>query len=878
MKLKFEPNQQYQLDAINAVVDLFEGQPMAGGSLEIGLSTPGQLLTDVGIANSLSLGEATILRNMQVVQTRNGIYPPNELSGFDFSIEMETGTGKTYVFLRTLYELRARYGWSKFIVVVPSVAIREGVLKSIDLLKGHFDTLYENPPVDAWSYASKDVSSLRSFATSNAMQILVINIDAFNKDTNIIQQERESGIRPIEFIRSSNPIVVIDEAHNFTKESRREALARLNPLFTLRYSATLSQQAGVTPNILYKLDPVKAYDLKLVKRIEVDSVLEEPDFNIPHIGVKSIKATKKEVSAKLEIDVRAASGTARREVTVRYGSDLFTLSNERDIYQGFIVGQIDASNRTVEFENGSVLEEGQSIGVRGDSLMRIQIRQTVKEHFEKELRVSRLPEGQRMKVLSLFFIDRVDNYVQDDGKIRQWFIEAYNEHAAKERYAALPKLAVEQVHGGYFTKKKKRPEKGKPAEEVALDTSGATADDNETYRLIMRDKESLLALDTPLRFIFSHTALREGWDNPNVFQICTLNETKSEVKKRQEIGRGLRLPVRENGERCFDPSVNLLTVVANESYDDFARKLQDEIETDTGTKFEGRVANKRLRQEARLKKGWRMDPYFVELWERIKHKTRYRVEFDSEDLIRKAAEEFKNTPKIESPKFTISKGELKTQREGVVAETKSFSQVAEEYSAPIPDLIGFLQRETELTRGTLAQILIRSGRLAEVHKNPQQFLDQALGSIRKSMSELMVSGIKYIKIAGGEYEMREFEEHEIRGYIDRMLKVDRSIYDHIEFDSPVEEEFAKTLDARDDIRLFIKMPPWFKVDTPLGTYNPDWAIVKENDAKLYLVRETKGTTDWFRLDEQERRKIKCGEAHFDALGVDYEWVKSAASV
>lgn len=871
MKIQFDSNQDYQLEAINSVVEVFEGQPLAGGDYEISLNTPaGELFSELGVGNRLLLDDATLLANARGMQERGGITPSDKLDGRNFSVEMETGTGKTYVYLRTIYELNARYGFKKFIVVVPSVAIREGVLNSIELTREHFQTLYGNQPVDAWVYDSTQVSRLRQFAGSSGMQLLVINIDAFNKSIAVINKENDrlSGRKPVEFIQATNPIVVIDEPQNMETETARTAIATLNPLCTLRYSATHRNLY----NLLYRLDPVKAYDLRLVKRIEVDSVIEETDFNKPYVRVASIVATRRDITAKLELDTNGKAGPARKTFPVKKnGTDLYELSNGRENYRGYIVDHIDAANNYIAFTNGVTLSVAEVHGGRTDDVMRLQVRETIKEHFEKELSIDRLPEGQRLKVLSLFFIDRVANYAEEDGKIRRWFVEAYEEIARQPRFAPLTPLPVGQVHNGYFAS-----DKGKPKDSAE---GRSTKADDEAYVLIMRDKERLMSRDEPLRFIFSHSALREGWDSPNVFQICTLNETRSEMKKRQEIGRGLRLPVRENGERSFEPNINRLTVIANESYQEFAAKLQTEMETDCGVKFDGRINNKRDRQKATLRKGWQLDPNFIELWNRIKHKTRYRVRYDTERLIEDAAALLKSQPAIESPKFRIEKGEILAGREGLSTELRATrGESIARYEASIPDVLGYLQRETELTRTTIAEILIRTGRLSEVKLNPQQFLDQSLASIRKVLHELMVAGIKYERVAGAEYEMMLFEEKEIEGYLTRMVAIEHSIYDYIEYDSEIERQFAEALDRRSDIKLFVKLPRWFKIETPLGTYNPDWAIVKEEDGKLYLVRETKSTTDLLELDERERQKILCGKSHFDELDVDYRWVKNANEV
>ena len=888
MKIKFEANQPYPLDAIQAAVELFDGQPLASGAFEIRFDAAGgELFTELGTGNRLELQGEQVLANLNTIQRGNDISPSAALETlpckdtqgkprafFNFSVEMETGTGKTYVYLRSLYELNQRYGFKKFIIVVPSVAIREGVMTSLRLTEEHFKTLYGNLPVECWVYDSKQVSRLRQFAGSNTLQVLVINIDAFNKQANNVihkENDRLSGRRPIEFIQSANPIVILDEPQNMESEQAKTAIASLNPLCTLRYSATHRNLY----NLLYRLDPVKAYDLKLVKRIEVDSVMDDPEFNQPYIEVQSIAATKTKITAKLALDVNNGSGPRRKSISVsRSGVDLFDKSGEREQYRDHIIDEINAGdgngNGSVSFTNGLVLYVGQTHGGRTQEVMRVQIRESVKEHFEKELRVKRtLPQGQRVKVLSLFFIDRVANYAAENGKIRHWFIEAYKEVSALPKYRELAPLPVEQVHNGYFSATKGIPK----------DTRGDTQADDEAYELIMRDKERLLSMDEPLRFIFSHSALREGWDNPNVFQICTLNETRSEIKKRQEIGRGLRLPVMENGERCFDPNINRLTVIANESYDEFAAKLQNEIEAECGVKFEGRISNKRERRTARLVEGWRLNEDFKELWSRIKHRTRYAVDYTTADLIAKAAMRLAGMDKIEPAKIQVQKVGIEIDGEGLTTRLLATTRAQLEYQAcKIPDLLGYLQSKTELTRSTLAQILIQSGRLGEVKDNPQMFLDQALYAIQAELHELMIAGIKYERIGGSEYEMYLFEKNEIAGYLCNTLEVEKSIYDVVVWESEIERQFAAAMSTREDIRLFVKLPGWFKIETPIGTYNPDWAIVKAHDEKVYLVRETKSSKDQLKLRGSEWAKIQCGKAHFEELGVDFEPVTKAEEV
>lgn len=876
MKIQFDGQQQYQLDAVNAVLDLFDGQPLAQGQFEIGPGAgAGEFLSDLGFGNRLALGEEAILENLSEVQERNGIERSGELDGMNFTTEMETGTGKTYVYLRTIHELHARYGFNKFVIAVPSVAIREGVKTSIEITRDHFRSLFDEQPFDYWVYDSKRVSSLRQFATSNQLQILIINIDAFNKPANnVIHQENDrlSGHKPIEFIQATNPVVIMDEPQNMESGPAKAAIQSLNPICTLRYSATNRNLY----NLIYRLSPVDAYDMKLVKRIEVDSVLEDSDFNQPYISVEAITATKSKIKAKVSLDVRDKSGPKRKSVTVdKNGTDLFDLSGEREMYEGYIVDHIDAGSGYVAFTNGERLYEGQTIGENRDERMRVQVRETVREHLEKELRILRtLPEERRLKVLSLFFIDKVANYAEDDGKIKRWFIEAYEELSKERAYAPLNQLPVAQVHNGYFAQDKSGPK----------DTSGKTKADDEAYEIIMKDKERLLSPGEPLRFIFSHSALREGWDNPNVFQICTLNEARSELRKRQEIGRGLRLPVDASGERSFDPNLNKLTVIANESYAEFASALQNEIEEETGVKFEDRIVKKRDRRKANLKQGWRLDEDFKQLWNRIKHKTRYSVDYDTQELISLASEAIKEMPKIHAPKIAVDRRELDITKEGVGTSLLSFREENASYGTNhIPDLLGHIQRETELTRGTIVEILARSGRLDDVKVNPQQFMDGATRAIRKALDDLMVDGIKYEQLSGPdrEYEMLLFEEKEIEGYSERMLPVKKSIYDAIEYDSEVERKFAEDLETLEHIKLFVKLPPWFKVKTPIGDYNPDWAIVKQPgvEEKLYLVRETKSDLDRDKRRKEENVKIDCGEAHFAALlEIEFKVVSDATQV
>ncbi|TDT43641.1 type III restriction enzyme [Maribacter spongiicola] len=866
MKIHFEANLQFQQDAIKSVTDLFEGQPSDDSLLEYDFDIQGELHSIVGVGNKLILSEGQILTNLQSIQETNEVEKSTKLDGMNFSIEMETGTGKTYVYLRTIYELNKLYGFKKFVIVVPSIAIREGVLKNLEITHEHFQNLYDNVPINFQVYDSGKPSTLRGFAITNTIEVLVINIDSFAKDENIINKPNDklNGRKPVQFIQAVNPFVIVDEPQNMETVKRTAAIENLKGLCTLRYSATHKNQYNLT----YSLNPVKAYDLGLVKQIEVDSIVEENAFNDAFVAVDSIRATKTKVTAKLVINVNDKGGVKKKKVSVEVGKDLYALSNEREIYaDGYIVEEIDASNECISLSNGTVLYKGDSQGGLSDEIMKFQIRKTVEEHLKKEKRYNK----KGIKVLSLFFIDRVANYRQYDsngnpldGKYAQWFEEIYKEYVAKSAFKELDKFPIEQIHNGYFSQDKK----GK-----IKDTSGVTKADDDTYSLIMKDKEKLLSLDNPLRFIFSHSALREGWDNPNVFQICTLNETKSEIKKRQEIGRGLRLAVDQNGKRTYDQNINRLTVVANEAYDDFAKTLQKEIEDDCGVSFQGRIKNKRERTPIKYRKGFEADPRFLEIWEKLKQKTTYRVDYNTSDLITSAAKVISDLPKIKAPALrSIKTSVTMDETDGVGGEYKGERlETYEGHTWQIPDVLGYIQSKTELTRSTIQEILSKSGRIGDILVNPQLFLDLAAQEIKRALYAIMIDGIKYEHIGSSEYEMALFEAQELEVYLNdftfNVSDTSKTIYEEfIPLDSGVESRFAKDCETSDQIKFYFKLPNWFKIPTPIGNYNPDWALVFQDDNKIYFVAETKDTgtpeVDLSKLSGDEQLKIKCGTAHF----------------
>ena len=897
MKLKFDPNQQYQIDAINAVVDIFTGQPKDIDGATRYMDEDRQLSVEATIAkgNSLVLDAAQIIENTHKIQEKNGIeksetkeggfsFPmtfPLETSdnslkhGMNFSIEMETGTGKTYVYLRTIHELHQHYGWKKFIIVVPSVAIREGVLKNLAITREHFADLYNKPEMDYYVWDSKKTGQAREFATNDTLQIMVITIDSFAKAQNVMNRQSDYG-RPLDFIKATHPVVIIDEPQNMETDIRRNAIASLNPLCTLRYSATHKHLY----NLLYRLTPVDAYDKGLVKKIEVHSVQSEDNYNDAYINVLSLERQSKTRSfAKIEVDASDEYGLQRKIIKVFPGDDL-EVKTGRSVYAGYYVESINHGDNCVEFSNGKVVYVGQRDESLHDDIIKRQIELTIDDHFDKQRRL-----GSGVKVLSLFFIDKVMNYREytangvSKGKFAKWFEEAYIKVSSKPKYAGvMDNLSASEVHNGYFAADKNGQWKD------SRDTKGEggrTKDDDTAYTLIMKDKERLLDINEPLRFIFSHSALREGWDNPNVFQICTLNETSSQMKKRQEIGRGLRLPVNIEGQRVYDDNVNVLTVIANESYADFSRKLQTEIEQETGISFSGRIKNRDDRRQIRLTKSLALSDDFKELWERIKHKTVYRVAFDADELVRQAAKQLALVevvrPQIVDTRVRIE--QLGAEHGFMVNETPGAGVAANIQKVYVPDILSVLEKRTGLTRAVIFAVLDKAGVFCKLARNPQQMIDEVARAINRAKQEEMVDGISYQK-TGESYDMRLFENHELEAYLyDAAMKSgaiavekpNKTIYDYVAVDSEVEYKFMKALEQANNIRFYVKLPGWFTIPTPLGSYNPDWAVVFDGDERVYFVAETKGSNDINdpHLSANERGKILAARQHFAEISMPY---------
>lgn len=968
MKLKFNSELDYQIEAIESITNIFKGQRECKSNFTVVAETDesgtqGKLVTDIGIGNKLEIDEEDILNNVREIQLKNGLPLSKNIykDNYNFDIEMETGTGKTYVFLRTIFELNAKYGFTKFIIVVPSIAIKEGVIKSINIMTDHFKGLYDNVIFKSSEYKSKNLDVLKDFAISDNIRIMVMTVQSFNKDTNVIniENEKTNGLKPLQFIQQTKPIVIIDEPQTTASTQKaNESIESLNPLCTLRYSATHKK----INNLMFKLDAIDAYERQLVKQIEVASIVSKENNNLAYLKLVSVDNKKSPITAKIEID-KIKSGKPKREVvTVRVGDDLYDASERRELYEDYIISEIftGEGREYVSFTTKPTINLGEVQGeIDDDIIKRLQIRKTIEEHLNKELILKK--EG--IKVLSLFFIDKVANYRSYDeegrpqkGKYAIWFEEEYKNLINLPKYNTLFKdvdidTEVEQVHNGYFAQDKKG---------FVKDTKGNTAADEDAYSLIMKDKEKLLSFDTKLRFIFSHSALKEGWDNPNVFQICTLNETKSEMKKRQEIGRGLRLAVNQEGERVYGFNVNTLTVMANESYEEFAESLQKEYEKDGTLKFgvvekhtfanviinkngknsyleeenseniynylrnksyidvKGKVTNKlkkALKEEnfelpeefdnvkpqvvnilkrlagslkirnanekiqVKLNKQRFLSPEFKELWDKVKYKTTFSVDFDSDKLIEECVKEIKENITISSIKQQYSKADLDYTKKGIIAkETDRYNESAVSIKFKLPDIITYLQNKTQLTRRTIVQILKQSDKMQDFKNNPQKFMDEVSVIIQRKMKYFIIDGIKYEKLGDEEYYRQElFEDEELYGYLSKnMLKADKSVYEYVVYDSDIELNFAKAMENNVRVKVYAKLPDWFTIDTPLGTYNPDWAVFmqKNNEEKLYFVFETKGSILSEDLRAREEAKIKCGEKHFELLNKEVKFIKT----
>lgn len=1013
MKLKFK-QQQYQEDAVMSVVHCFDGQKKG---IRKDLVDRGLKIYDEGTLferieeedvicfrnNPIKLTETEIRNNIRNVQRINDINYTDNAGLNDFTIEMETGTGKTYTYIKTMYELNDVYGWSKFIVMVPSIAIREGVQKSFEITQEHFQEIYHKK-IRFFVYNSansSNIANINTFASDDSIQVMIINYQAFaakgaaNRRIYEKLDELQSR-RPIDVIKSVRPILIIDEPQKFGDKTE-SLFKEFEPLFTIRYSATHKKNKEY--NKIYRLDAIDAYNQKLVKKINVKGIeVLHNKSEDTYLFLDSVNISQKhDPEALMEIEVKTSNGTSRRLMKVKAGDDLYTKSGFLTPYKGYVVSEIDGrydQYDKVFFTNGVEIEVGQAFGdVDEEHIIRIQIRETIRSHFEKEKELHKLG----IKVLSLFFIDEVAKYkYYEDGQALKGdyakiFEEEYTKALADYRTIIdneytnyLDSFDTGKIHAGYFSIDKK----GHEVDPSINDKKEYLSFDEDAYDLIMKDKERLLSLEEPVRFIFSHSALREGWDNPNIFQICTLKHSNSEISKRQEIGRGLRICVNNDGDRMDYKTlesdfhrINTLTVIASESYDSFAKALQTEMEesltlrpknftqdyfidkvliNESGEKyvftqehyqdfliynvmngyvdkndnykitdkfvgdmendklevmpeligFEKEVSNlmkrlystnnTKLINDERRKNVKSLTPNanfmkkeFQDLWNKINIKTIYEVSFDTEELVSKAVNAINQKLNINKMKVRITEGSQKESISSVtinskesMTESKSKVEVVEDFtpSQIKYDLIGELTRDTGLTRKTLIRILsnIKPDKFAIYKYNPEEFIRKVANIINQEKAATVIDGITYHKTEQ-KYSNDIFTINNVNGELgENAIDVKKHIYDFLVTDSKNEKNFAQKLESG-EVAVYAKLPSGFKIPTPVGNYNPDWAIVFDNPTfkYIYFIAETKGSMDSMELREVEKAKIECARKHFECLcndNVKYDVVDSYESL
>lgn len=996
MQLKFK-HQKFQEDAAKAVVNVFRGQPLndrqylidqghigsiAGFDGQVGFEMHYGAPT-VGFANAkIELYDDQVLKNIQSVQRQDLIKPSDHLEGkYNLTIEMETGVGKTYTYIKTMYELNKNYGWSKFIVVVPSIAIREGVYKSFEITQEHFAEEY-GKKIRYFIYNSSQLTEIDRFASDNSINVMIINSQAFNakgKDARRIYMELDEfrSRKPIDIIAQTNPIIIIDEPQSVEGAKTKEHLKDFNALFTLRYSATPREYY----NLVYRLDAMEAYNKHLVKKIAVKGITQTSSAgNTGYLYLQSINISKEAPTATITYDVKGTNRILKNTRKVSEGFNIYPYSGELEEYRDrYVVKRIDGRDNHIELLNGMILYVGDVVGeVDEDDMRRIQIRETILSHIERERKLFH----RGIKVLSLFFIDEVAKYRQYDsagqpvnGIYADMFEEEYNDIiknlqigvGEKAYFEYLDSIKASATHAGYFSVDKK----GKMIDSK-VGRKETESDDIDAYDLIMKNKELLLERDpakSPVRFIFSHSALREGWDNPNVFQICTLKQSGSDIRKRQEVGRGLRLCVNQDGERMDAErlyndvhNVNVLTVIASESYQNFAKELQTELAevvsdrprkvdipfltgntltaADGTTKtldpftapslysalgkqgyinLDGRVLEKYYedRDKGEIDLGDEFNPYiqsigdlldtiynpkqmepenarndnvelalddkklampeFQNLWKRINSKTYYTVDFDSDELISKSVNAINSKLKVSKILFKIEEGHMnKMGSKDQLKSGASFVQdrlgtdVAVKASSMVKyDLIGEIVEETKLTRKTVSTILQRIERpvFDQFKNNPAEFILKVGALINDEKASAIIDHITYDKLED-KYTTDIFTENTMKGKIgENVAEVRKHLYDYLLYDSKGEKEFAEKLDLSDQVAVYVKLPNGFYINTPLGHYNPDWAITfHEGQVKhIYFVAETKGSMSSMQLRTVEQGKIKCAKEHFKAI-------------
>ena len=1014
MKLQFK-HQTFQADAAKAVVDVFAGQPYMTPSfmMDKGSGCYQQKYTSdddfTGWSNQKIvpvLNDRLILEHINAIQRANQIKPSEKLEGrYNLTIEMETGVGKTYTYIKTMYELNKHYGWSKFIVVVPSIAIREGVYKSFQVTQEHFAEEY-GKKIRFFIYKSTQLTEIDRFASDSSINVMIINSQAFNargKDARRIYMKLDEfrSRRPIDIIAKTNPILIIDEPQSVEGKQTKENLKQFNPLMTLRYSAT--HKSDSIYNMVYRLDAMEAYNKRLVKKIAVKGITESgTTATESYIYLEGINLSKAAPTATIQFETKGAKGIRKITRTVSEGYNLYDNSGQMEEYkQGFVVSKIDGRDDSVAFLNGLKLYAGDVVGkVSEEQLRRIQIRETILSHLQREREL--FHKG--IKVLSLFFIDEVAKYKQYDesgqainGSYAEIFEEEYNDIVShlqigigEDDYMKyLSEIPAEKTHAGYFSIDKKGKMIDSKANEKRADSKEKMSSDVDAYDLIMKNKELLLDRNpqkSPVRFIFSHSALREGWDNPNVFQICTLKQSSSDVRKRQEVGRGLRLCVNQDGERMDANvlgndvhSVNVLTVIASESYDSFAKGLQSELaeavadrpQAVTAELFIGKVLKDEHGNEQIIddtigraihfdliekayidKKGVLTDKYYEDkangelvfaeevadsaasiieiigsiydsrvmqpenarsnnvelqideekmampefkaLWSKINSKSVYVVDFDTDELVQKSIDALNNKLHVAKIYFKVESGTMNDiqSKEDLANGTVFEKEKAASYGTTVTinsnikyDLVGKLVDETGLTRKAIIQILqgIEEAVFNQFKDTPEQFIIQAASFINDEKATAIIEHITY-DVLDEKYDTDVFTDSTIKGRLDvNAVKTEKHLYDHVVYDSTNEKKFASELDKNSNVAVYVKLPDGFYISTPVGRYNPDWAIAfYEGSVKhIYFVAETKGSMNSMQLRLIEESKIHCAREHFKAISngeVVYDVVDSYKSL
>ena len=1005
MKLKFK-TQAYQTAAVQAVVDCFKGQPPASAEaisyrIDPGKAKEGEgLFEEAGFKNvELKLTDIALLENITQIQHQQNLPQSAELvktkvSRVNLDIEMETGTGKTYCYIKSIFELNKQYGWSKFIIVVPSIAIREGVAKSLEITAEHFLESYQKK-VRFFIYNSKQLHHLESFSSDAGINVMVINVQAFNatgKDNRRIYEELDDfqTRRPIDVIAANRPILILDEPQKMEGGKTLDSLVNFKPLMVLRYSATHK----TSHNKIHRLDALDAYNQKLVKKIAVRGIsVKGLAGTNAYLYLQSIEiSTKKPPEARVEFEQKLKSGEIKRVLRkLTKGDNLFSdgFSNELDQYKGYVVADINANTDTLSFTNGVELFVGEADGdVNEAALRRIQIREAIKAHFDKEIVLFQ----QGIKVLTLFFIDEVAKYrdysaADEKGDYARIFEEEYTQYLNEvldleetPYIKYLKDITVEKTHSGYFSIDKKTKRLADPDTEKRGENAGLS-NDVDAYDLILKDKETLLSLPKltddesmrnkkNVRFIFSHSALREGWDNPNVFVICALKHSDNTISRRQEVGRGLRLSVNQNGDRMDHPAVvhdvNVLTVVASESYKDFVSALQRDIseslsarpkvadeayftgkvlktatgnvevtpqlakqiykyllkndytdDTDriTGTYHEAKkdgtlaplpselqahaeqvhqlidsvfsdsrmfeISDDRRPKRNPLNSNFDKQE-FKELWNRINRKAAYSVDFDSAELVTKAVTELDSSLRVTPLQYTIQTGEqaaqvtydgLKGGDAFVLKTTETEKNIHSIHSAVKYDLIGKIAEGTQLTRRTTANILkgISVAVFAQFRTNPESFIAEAVRLINEQKATMIIEHLTYDPVED-KFDIDIFSAGQTKQDFSKAGdKLKRHIYDYVITDSGIERDFVKELDTCSEVVVYAKLPRGFLIPTPVGDYNPDWAVsFHEGSVKhVYFVAETKGSMSSMVLNEIEKTKIKCARKFFDEINRKY---------